>query len=330
LLLARPRHVLLLLVLILVATGLVVGPSLRSDASTGLLKAAPGYTGEPGETGDPSDVDDLHDSNPELSGRADFRVATLNLKNTLGSAAVAHDIRLVINAGDPSIIGFQERGGSKQAMLAALPAHWALKMPTNHSGSDLTPIAFDTRIWKARKSWASLLTGDTWRRARGNVAIDQYAVVALLEHRETGHVVRVASFHMPSQIHNKSTGGPNFGQLDRVHAFWRMAASVRRLAPRTRNPGLQFVAVCDCNVSETRDVTELLVRGKITKPLDLATNYSAEEAGKRRSIDYVMAQRDKNFRIVGWESIDGGLITDHPAVVATFREGKGAWHERTR
>ena len=247
-----------------------------------------------------------------------FRVATLNLKNTMGRAAVAADVRRVIDRGGASVIGFQERGGSRAAMRAALPRHWALRMPRSRSGTDLNPIAFDKRVWRARNSWPALLAEDTWRRHSGRVAIDQYAVVAQLEHRRSGHLIRAASFHMPSEIHNRRSGGPNWRREQRVEAFWRMARHVRRLARRTPDRA-QFVAMCDCNVKASRDRSDKLLRGKITRPLRLESNYSAAGADNSWQVDYVMGERLADFRIVASRSITD-LRTDHPAVIAKFRK----------
>ncbi len=259
------------------------------------------------------------------AGRATVHVATLNLKNTMSQSGVTHDIRQVINKGGPSVIGFQERGGSKGQMLRALPKHWSLVMPTGRSGTDLNPIAFDRRVWKLKNSFSSLLTNNTWRRNRGNIAIDQYAVVANLKHRITGQVVRAASFHMPPEIHSRS-GAPRYGP--RVEAFWRMAGSVDRLGRRTPQ-GVQFLAMCDCNVAASRDNTDKLLRGKIIRPLDLVTNYDVRAPTRGKTIDYVMTPRDDNFDIVDAIKLDGGLVTDHPAIVTKLKESKAAYRERT-
>ena len=261
--------------------------------------------------------------------RAKIRVATLNIKNTLGPGAVRHDIRELIGRGDPSIIGFQERGGSKPTMRSALPKGWRLVMPTLRPGTDLNPIAFDTREWQLKKRKSYLLTGHTWRRNRGNIAVDQYAVVANLKHRDTRRVVRAVSFHMPSEIQNHRNGGPNFNQRDRVEAFWRMSSSLTHLAKKTSKKA-QFVAMCDCNVRASSDRGDDLVRGRITRPAKLSTNYYAESAGSRRSIDYVMAERRQAFRIRSWFQVDAGLATDHPGVVSILRESKGSFAARTR
>lgn len=261
--------------------------------------------------------------------RAKIRVATLNIKNTLSAGAVRHDVAQLIDRGDPSIVGFQERGGSKATMRSALPKSWRLVMPTKRPGTDLNPIAFDTREWRLKKPQSYLLTSNTWRRNRGNIAVDQYAVVATLKHRDTRRVVRAVSFHMPSEIQNHRTGGPNFNQRDRVEAFWRMSSSLTRLAKRTSKKA-QVVAMCDCNVRASLDRGDDLVRGRITGPARLSTNYYAEAAGKRRSIDYVMAERRQAFRIRSWFQVDAGLATDHPGVVSILRESKGSFAARTR
>ena len=247
-----------------------------------------------------------------------FRVASLNLKNTMSRAAIAHDINEVIREARPSVIGFQERGGTRKAMRAALPDHWALRMPTNRAGTDLNPIAFNTRVWKAATSWPRALATRTWRRNTGKIAIDQYGVVSTLRHRHSGHVIRAISFHMPSEIHNRRSGGPNWHHRDRVEAFWRMAGSVRNLA-RSAPKRVQFIAMCDCNVNASRDLSDQLVRGRISRPLRLENNYSA--AGRRPGwqVDYVMGERRAPYRIVDWQTITD-LNTDHPAVITKFRK----------
>ncbi len=247
----------------------------------------------------------------------EFRIATLNLENTMSPGEVAHDVRTLIGRGRPSVIGFQERGGSRPAMRAALPEHWALRMPIARSGSDLNPVAFNTRVWKPLGSWPRALATQTWQRSTGRTAIDQYGVVAALEHRNTGHQIRAVSFHLPSEIHNRRTGGPNYRQADRVGAFGRMADNLRELARNTPDRQ-QFVAMCDCNVNESRDTTDKLVRGQLTRPLGLENNYSA--AGQRGGwqIDYVMAERREEFGIVDWRQLHD-LRTDHPGVVTTLR-----------
>ncbi len=166
------------------------------------------------------------------------------------------------------------------------------------------------------KTWAALLTGTTWRRYSGQTAHDQYGVVAVLKHRESGHIIRAASFHLPNHLHNRRTGGPNYANRRGVEAMWRMASRVRFLkedAPEAH----QFVAMCDCNVTANRDTTDHLVRGRITRPLGLETNYSADRHRRGSGIDYVMAERDSAFRIESYTSYPQ-LVTDHPGVVATF------------
>lgn len=248
----------------------------------------------------------------------EFRVATLNLENTMGPREVAQDVRTLIGRTHPSVIGFQERGGTRPAMRAALPDHWRLVMPTGLSGADLNPVAFNTKVWKHQSSWPRALATQTWRRNTGKTAIDQYGVVAVLEHRNTGHKIRAVSFHLPSEIHNRRTGGPNYSQGDRVGAFGRMAGNLRELASSAPDRQ-QFVGMCDCNVSEGRDTTDKLVRGQLTRPLGLENNYSA--AGHRGGwqIDYVMAERREEFRIVNWRQVHD-LRTDHPGVVTTLRQ----------
>lgn len=260
--------------------------------------------------------------------RARVRIATFNLRNTLSPASVSHDIRRLINLAGPTAIGFQERSGSKHAMKAALPSHWRLVMPRDKPGNDLNPIAFDQRVWRHLQSRPALLTDHTWRRNRGNMAVNQYAVVAKLKHRETGRIIRMANFHMPSEVHNKGTGGPNYRLRDRVEAFWRMSASVRKLADKTPKSA-QFVATCDCNVRADLDRTDQLIRGKVTDPERLRTNYDVEAPGKRRSIDYVMTDRRAALRLKSWVYLDeAGFRTDHPAVIGTLKESKASFRDR--
>jgi hypothetical protein len=251
-------------------------------------------------------------------GHSGFRIATLNLLHTLGPAAVRHDVRKVIATRHPSVIGFQERRDTRPALQAALPDHWALRMPTTAPGTDDNPIAFDKRVWKAKYSWPRLLAKHTWRRSSGQVAVDQYGVVTVLQHRRTGHTIRVISFHMPNLIHNRATGGPNWSERQRLGAFWRMAANVREVA-RSAPANQQFVALCDCNVTESRDHSDALVRGKLTRPLDLENNYSAAGYKFGWRIDYVMTERRARYDIVSWRVLHA-LRTDHPAVVARFRK----------
>ena len=73
--------------------------------------------------------------------------------------------------------------------------------------------------------------------------------------------------------------------------------------------------MCDCNVTENRDTTDHLVKGRIVRPLGLETNYSGRTGGS--GIDYVMGERDSTFRIDSFRSYRR-LVTDHPGIVATF------------
>lgn len=246
-----------------------------------------------------------------------FSVATLNLMKGMRVPGMRHDIGQVLR-GDASVIGFQERLFSKPALRASLPKSWALLMPSGPTGTDDNPIAFDKDVWKLEKTWSALLTGRTWRRQTGQVAHDQYAVVAVLRHRRTGHTIRAMSFHLPNHLHNRRTGGPNYANLAGVQAMWRMAARIRAIEEDTR-PTHQFVAMCDCNVTENRDLGPNLVKGRITKPLRLETNYSGRRGGS--GIDYVMAERDSRFRIDSFASYRN-LVTDHPGIVATFRRAR--------
>ena len=244
-----------------------------------------------------------------------FGVATLNLKKGMRVAGMRHDIAQVLD-GDASVIGFQERLFSRPALRAALPKSWTLLMPKGPTGTDDNPIAFDKKVWEVEKTWAPLLTGTTWRRYSGRIAHDQYGVAAVLRHRKTGHTIRAVSFHLPNHLHNRRSGGPNYANRRGVEAMWRMASRIRSLKEDTPEAH-QFVAMCDCNVTANRDTTDALVKGRITKPLRLETNYSADKHRRGSGIDYVMGERDSDFRIHSFHSYRH-LVTDHPGVVATF------------
>lgn len=245
------------------------------------------------------------------SGR--FAVATLNLRKGMRVSGMRHDIRQVIGGG-ASVVGFQERLFSRPALRAALPTSWTLLMPKGPTGTDDNPIAFDKDVWELERTWSVMLTGTTWRRQTGQTAHDQYGVVAVLRHRRSGHVIRSVSFHLPNHLHNRRTGGPNYANRRGVEAMWRMAARVRTLAQNAPEEH-QFVAMCDCNVTENRDATDDLVKGRITRPLRLETNYTGRAGGS--GIDYVMGERDSRFRIDSFRSYRH-LVTDHPGIVATF------------
>ncbi|WP_231249145.1 hypothetical protein [Nocardioides furvisabuli] len=246
------------------------------------------------------------------SGR--FTVATLNLRKGMRVPGMRHDIGRVLSGG-ASVIGFQERLFSRPALRASLPKSWTLLMPDGPTGTDDNPIAFDKDVWKLEKTWSALLTGKTWRRQTGRIAHDQYGVVAVLRHRASGHVIRAMSFHLPNHLHNRRTGGPNYRNRGGVQAMWRMSARVRHIAQDAPRPH-QFVGLCDCNVTENRDTTDHLVKGRITRPLRLETNYSGRKGGS--GIDYVMGERDSAFRIRSYRSYRH-LVTDHPGIVATFK-----------
>jgi hypothetical protein len=244
-----------------------------------------------------------------------FGVATLNLKKGMRVAGMRHDIAQVLD-GDASVIGFQERLFSRPALRAALPKSWTLLMPKGPTGTDDNPIAFDKKVWEVEKTWAPLLTGTTWRRYSGRIAHDQYGVAAVLRHRKTGHTIRALSFHLPNHLHNRRSGGPNYANRRGVEAMWRMASRIRSIEEDTPDAH-HFVAMCDCNVTANRDTTDNLVKGRITKPLRLETNYSADKHRRGSGIDYVMGERDSDFRIHSFHSYRN-LVTDHPGVVATF------------
>lgn len=252
----------------------------------------------------------------EASGKASrFTVATLNLRKGMRVAGMRHDIGRVIGGG-ASVIGFQERLFSRPALRASLPKSWTLLMPKGPTGTDDNPIAFDKDVWELEKTWSALLTGKTWRRYSGRVAHDQYGVVAVLRHRRSGHVVRAVSFHLPNHLHNRRTGGPNFANRGGVEAMWRMAHRIRSIKENAPE-GHQFVAMCDCNVTADRDTTDLLLRGRVIRPLGLKSNYSVKGRGPGSGIDYVLAERGEAFRIKTYTSYTD-LVTDHPGVVATF------------
>ena len=242
-----------------------------------------------------------------------FTVATLNLRKGMRVSGMRHDIGRVLSGG-ASVIGFQERLFSRPALRASLPKSWTLLMPDGPTGTDDNPIAFDKDVWELEKTWSALLTGKTWRRQTGQIAHDQYGVVAVLRHRASGHVIRALSFHLPNHLHNRRTGGPNYANRGGVQAMWRMAARVRFIA-QDAPEAHQFVGLCDCNVTENRDTTDHLVKGRITRPLRLETNYSGRKGGS--GIDYVMGERDSDFRIRSFRSYRH-LVTDHPGIVATF------------
>lgn len=244
-----------------------------------------------------------------------FAVATLNLKKGMRVAGMRHDIGQVLD-GEASVIGFQERLFSRPALRAALPKSWTLLMPNGPTGIDDNPIAFDKDVWELEKTWAPLLTGTTWRRYSGRTAHDQYGVAAVLRHRKTGHTIRAVSFHLPNHLHNRRTGGPNYANRRGVEAMWRMAARIRAIKEDTP-AAHQFVAMCDCNVTANRDTGDHLVKGRITRPLRLETNYSADRHRRGSGIDYVMGERDSAFRIHSFLSYRN-LVTDHPGIVATF------------
>lgn len=242
-----------------------------------------------------------------------FTVATLNLRKGMRVPGMRHDIGRVLSGG-ASLIGFQERLFSRPALRASLPKSWTLLMPDGPTGTDDNPIAFDKDVWELEKTWSALLTGKTWRRQTGRIAHDQYGVVAVLRHRASGHVIRAMSFHLPNHLHNRRTGGPNYANRGGVTAMWRMAARVRHIA-QDAPEAHQFVGLCDCNVTENRDTTDHLVKGRITRPLRLETNYSGRKGGS--GIDYVMGERASEFRIRSFRSYRD-LVTDHPGIVATF------------
>ena len=98
-----------------------------------------------------------------------------------------------------------------------------------------------------------------------------------------------------------------------------MAARIRFLAQDAR-AAHQFVAMCDCNVTEEPGHHRRPAsRGGSPEPLRLETNYTGRKGGS--GIDYVMAERASDFRIDSYESYHR-LVTDHPGIVATFTRGR--------
>lgn len=251
-------------------------------------------------------------------GRPGFQIASLNLEKGMSVRAVRQDFRNVVRHTNTSVIGFQERLFSRKLMRKALPKHWRLIMARKGpTGVDDNPIAFNMRKWKFKNSWVKALSAHDWRRDSGRVAHDQYGMVGVLKHRKTGHVIRVISFHLPPGIHNRRTGGPNWRYPDRVRATWKMSRTIRKVKRRAPKRQ-QFVAACDCNVTHSKDTGDQLVKGKITGPLRLATNYSVGGYRPGWRIDYVMAERRSRFRLKAWRSFRD-LNTDHPGIVGVFK-----------
>ena len=286
-------------------------------AVVALTVGGPTLVGSPAQAREDISTDTRTDTRSAQTLPVRFSVATLNLRKGMRVPGMRHDIGRVLGGG-ASVVGFQERLFSRPALRASLPKSWTLLMPKGPTGTDDNPIAFDKDVWKLEKTWSALLTGKTWRRQTGQVAHDQYGVVAVLRHRRTGHTIRAVSFHLPNHLHNRRTGGPNYANMGGVQAMWRMASRIRDLKQGAR-PAHQFVAMCDCNVTENRDLTDDLVKGRITQPLRLETNYSGRRGGS--GIDYVMAERDSAFRIDSFEMYRR-LVTDHPGIVATFRRAR--------
>lgn len=294
-LVARPRHLARPIALVAAAVLLLAGVTLVGPSSQAHdLGQARAASAAPGNR---------------------FSVATINLRKGMSVAGLRHDVGQILD-GDASVIGFQERLFSRRSLRAALPKSWALLMPHGPTGTDDNPIAFDTRVWEVEKTWAALMAATTWRRQSGQIAHDQYGVVAVLRNRASGHIIRAVSFHLPNHLHNRDTGGPNYANRGGVEAMWRMARRIRFLKEDAPDAH-QFVAMCDCNVTENRDTGTMLVKGQITEPLGLETNYSADQRHRGSGIDYVMAERDSDFRIHSFRFYRR-MVTDHPGVVATF------------
>jgi hypothetical protein len=243
-----------------------------------------------------------------------FRVATLNLVEGESERGVRHDIMTAIRGYGATVLAMQERRTTKKMLLRILPDHWALAMQVGANGMDENPIAWNTRVWQVKQTWLRTLAVRTYRRDNGRQAHAQYGTVAVLKHRRTGHVIRAISFHMPPSVQNRSTGGPNWAHPDRVETFWRMSKQLRTLAAGTP-AGDQFIALCDCNVTESRDTTSQLLKGKVSRPLGLQSQYAAAGYRKGWRIDYVLAQKGRGFSIRTWWEL-GRLATDHPGVVA--------------
>lgn len=315
-------HAVTVLLALVLGTAALAGPASSASPQPFPHPASPAASQPaPLPTADPvDDATELLDREPRARKQRrrpqpDFKVATLNLHNTMGRDGIRHDVREIIRSG-ATVIGMQERRGTRRMVRSALPDHWRLAMPTSRDGADDNPVAWNTRVWKVRDAWPRLLARKTWYRdGYGNQAIEQYAVVAVLQHRRSGHVIRAASLHMPNEIQSEG-GGPRWSERDNLEAFWRMSGSLRDLARRTP-AHQQLVTLCDCNVSHGRDHTRHLLKGKVTRPLGLMSNYS--EAGHRRGwqIDYVLAERRMPYVIEGW-SAHHDLRTDHPGVVTRF------------
>lgn len=315
-------HVVTVLLALVLGTTVLAGPATSAtpapvqdpvDDATGLVEQTGEKLGRQAEQ-------EAEETQPRKAPRKrrrtpDFKVAQLNLHNSMSTRGMRHDIKKMIRAG-ATVIGMQERRGTKRMVRRALPDHWRLAMPVGRDGTDDNPIAWNSRVWKARKSWARLLARKTWYRdGYGSQAITQWAVMAVLQHRPSGHRIRVASLHMPNEIQTKG-GGPRWSERDNLEAFWRMSKNLRRAYKKTPG-GQQFVTTCDCNVSWGRDDSRHLLKGKVTKPLSLMSNYS--RGGKRTGwqIDYVLAERRQPYVIENW-SVHHDLKTDHPGVVTRF------------
>ena len=236
-------------------------------------------------------------------------------------AGMRHDIAQVLD-GDASVIGFQERLFSRPALRAALPKSWTLLMPKGPTGTDDNPIAFDKRRLGRletdlgappdRHDLAALLRSDRPRPVRRGGRAPATA--------KTGHTIRALSFHLPNHLRQ-----PPLRVAPTTPTVAASEADVADGQPdplrsrRTRPTRTSSSAMCDCNVTANRDTTDDLVKGRITRPLRLETNYSADQHRRGSGIDYVMGERDSDFRHPLLRTPTGHLVTDHPGVVATFQ-----------
>ena len=230
------------------------------------------------------------------------------------SPGMRHDIGQVLGGG-ASVIGFQERLFSRPALRARLPKSWTLLMPSGPTGTDDNPIAFDKRVWELEKTWPALLTGTTWRRRTGQIAHDQYGVVAVLRHRRSGHVIRAVSFHLPNHLHNRRTGGPNYANRAGVAGDVADGRRGSASSPRTRPPRTSSSRCA--TATSPRTGTPPTTSSRAGSPGRCAWRPTTAVAAGGSGIDYVMGERDSDFRIDSFESYRR-LVTDHPGIVATF------------
>ena len=219
--------------------------------------------------------------------------------------------------GGASVVGFQERLFS-QARPACGPAE--VVDPADAERTDRhgrQPDRLRQGVWKLEKTWSALLTGTTWRRYTGQDRprpVRRGGGAQAPEERSHHPGGELPPAQPPAQPpHAVGPTAPTAAGSRRCGGWPAGSAPSKENAPEEH----QFVAMCDCNVTENRDTTGLLVKGRIIKPLRLETNYSARGRGPGSGIDYVMGERDSDFRIASYRSYTD-LVTDHPGVVATF------------